>query len=75
MKNSLDNYLYPILGKLLLEDINYDKLEDLQAKITRKPKGKKNTMYCLYAILRDGKKSGYIAQLPEWHNPSLVKIQ
>ncbi len=64
-ENSLDNYLYPILGDPLLEDINYDKLEDLQAKITRKPKGKKNTMYCLYAILRDAKKSGYIAQLPE----------
>lgn len=63
--NSLNNYLFPILGDPRLEDINFDKLEELQKKITRRPKGKKNVMYCLYAILRDAKKSGYISQLPE----------
>lgn len=64
-RNSLDKHIYPILGDPLLENINYDMLEKLQGQIDRTPKGKKNVMYCLYAILRDAKKSGYINQLPE----------
>lgn len=62
---SFNNYIFPILGNPLLENINFDMLEDLQGKITREPKGKKNVMYALYAVLRDAKKSGYIAQLPD----------
>jgi len=64
-ENSLENHIYPILGDPLLENINYEMLETLQIKIPRDNKGKKNVMYCLYAILRDAKRSGYISQLPD----------
>jgi integrase len=64
--NSLNRHILPVLGNKYLPDINFDDLRDLQNKIKRGPKGKKNVMDCLKQLLRDAKASGYIAQIPEF---------
>lgn len=64
--NSLNKHVLPILGNKYLPDINFDDLRDLQNRINRRPKGKKNVMDALKQLMHDAQRSGYIAQLPEW---------
>lgn len=65
-RNSLKNHILPALGEEQLPDINYPKLKELQASIHRSPKGKKNVMACLAALLREAKRDGFISQVPEF---------
>ena len=63
-QNSFKNHILPILGNEYLPDINFDKLKELQNKIARQPKGKKNVMGALKKLMRDAHKSGHIQQMP-----------
>ena len=65
-KNSLNNHIIPVLGDEYLSEINYEKLIDLFNAIDRNIKGKKNVFGCLHKLMVDARKSGYIAQVPEW---------
>ena len=64
--NSLNRHIKPILGNKYLPEINFDDLRELQQKIQRGPKGKKNVMDALRQMLKDAKRSGFIDQLPEF---------
>ncbi len=63
-KNSFLNHILPVIGNKYLIDINYDILRDLQNRIKRSNKGKKNVMGALHKMLTDAIKSGYISQMP-----------
>ena len=63
-RNSFKNHINPVLGHEYIEDLNKDKLTLLLNAIKRKPKGKKNVMDALKAMLRAAYESGHIPQLP-----------
>ena len=64
--NSLNRHILPTLGNRYLPDINFDDLRALQSKINRSPKGKKNVLDALKQLMRDAKRSGHVAQIPEF---------
>jgi|GEM_PF-848432 len=62
---AINNWLIPILGDVFLPDIRYDHYFKLWTDIKKSEKYRKNIITCLYAIMGDAKKAGYISQVPD----------
>lgn len=65
-ESSLRLHILPEIGKKYIPDINMDDLKGLLNDIKRVPKGKKNVMGCLHALLNDAHDSGHILQVPKF---------
>ena len=59
------NWINPMLGDKYLPDLNHETIMEFLNGIDRSIKYKKNIYGCLYAMLNDARRSGYISQLPD----------
>lgn len=65
-RNSIRNHLAPFFSRseTQLREIHFDTICELANSINRSPKGKKNVLYCLHAMLDYAWRSGRIPSIP-----------